>query len=419
MFVGNVVRAGCQAGMILVLAKLGTPASVGQYVLALAITTPVMALLMLQLRAVQATDAKGEYRFGDYLALRLAMMALALAVIPSISLLSGHRRETALVIIVVAFSAGIDAVSDVVYGLLQQRERMDRIAQSMMLKGIVSLAAVAVAMLGTNRVIYAVLAMAAMRLAVLIAWDLASAAGVLRGGSPLAERGTRDHGSLLPRWDARRLLALAQLSLPLGLVMMLITLSSRMPQYFVEHHLGEYWLGIFGALGLFGFVGTTAVTALGHSASPRLAQYYARGQTGAYCVLLLKLAACGAVIGAAGVAVTLLAGRPILTIVYGPEYAEHTHILVWTMVAAAVSYVASFVGFGITAARYFRIQMPLFALVAATTAGACFWLVPGWGLMGAALSLSVAALAQLVGSLLIVLHAVRRQSIPCPARSTL
>ena len=77
-FVGNVIYAACQWAMLVVLAKLGSPEIVGQFALGLAITAPVIMLTNLQLRAVQATDAKRAYSFGDYLGLRLAVTPLAL-----------------------------------------------------------------------------------------------------------------------------------------------------------------------------------------------------------------------------------------------------------------------------------------------------------------------------------------------------
>ena len=43
-FVGNVVYAGCQWAMLVVLAKLGTPEMVGQFALGLAISGPVIML---------------------------------------------------------------------------------------------------------------------------------------------------------------------------------------------------------------------------------------------------------------------------------------------------------------------------------------------------------------------------------------
>ena len=48
-FVGNVVYSACQWAMLVVLAKIGNPEMVGQYGLAMAIATPVLALSTLQL----------------------------------------------------------------------------------------------------------------------------------------------------------------------------------------------------------------------------------------------------------------------------------------------------------------------------------------------------------------------------------
>ena len=57
--------------MVIVLAKLGSPEHLGQFAFGLAMTAPVFMFSTLRLRDVQATDAKNEYRFGDYFALRI------------------------------------------------------------------------------------------------------------------------------------------------------------------------------------------------------------------------------------------------------------------------------------------------------------------------------------------------------------
>ncbi|UCC65154.1 MAG: oligosaccharide flippase family protein, partial [Anaerolineae bacterium] len=130
--VGNVVYAACQWGMLVVLAKLGSPEMVGQFALGLAITVPIMAFATLKTRLVQATDAKGEYQFGDYFGLRLITTAMALLVVAGVVLVSGYRRETALVILALGIAKAFESISDVFYGLLQQRERMDRVAKSLL-----------------------------------------------------------------------------------------------------------------------------------------------------------------------------------------------------------------------------------------------------------------------------------------------
>lgn len=58
--VGNGGYAGCQWGMVIVLAKLCSPQSVGQFALGFALAAPVFMFSNLQLRAAQATDVKRE-----------------------------------------------------------------------------------------------------------------------------------------------------------------------------------------------------------------------------------------------------------------------------------------------------------------------------------------------------------------------
>ncbi len=401
MLSGNAAYAFCQWALLAILARLGTPTIVGQYVLAVAVTTPITVFFMLHLRAIQATDTKRDYQFGHYLALRFCAMATALIVVIGVALGSGHSGDTFLVIAAVAVSAVCDSLSDIVYGLLQQRERLDRIGQSMMLRGLASVLLLSVTIAATGRAFYAILAVACGRLAVLALFDLRNARREL----------SRTSGSwptsIKPLWQPRRMFQLAKLALPLGLVMMLVVLSTNIPRYFVESYLDQAALGIFGAIGYLSVAGTMAVGALGDSVTPRLARDYASGRRREFGLFVLKLAGLGAALGAAGVLVAVVAGGPVLKILYGPVYAERTDILILTMVAAGVGYVASFSGYAVTAARFFRAQLPLFAAVAVVTALGCWWLVPRWGLRGAAVALALSALTQLIGSGVILFYALR------------
>ena len=291
-FAGNVVYAGCQWGMLMVLAKLGSPERVGQFALGLAVTAPVIMFTNLQLRAIQATDARREYRFGHYLALRLATTALALLVIAGIA--CGYRLETALVILAVGLAKAFESLSDVVYGLLQAHERMDRIALSMMIKGPLSLVALGMVVYLTASIAWGALALAGVWGLLLIAYDIPNGIRLLDQGEPSA-----------PCWDLPALARLAWLALPLGIVMMLISLNANIPRYFIEHYWGERELGIFAALAYLMVAGNTVVGALGQSASPRLARYYAEGNGRAFRRLLVKLVGLGAGMGLVGLLVAL------------------------------------------------------------------------------------------------------------------
>jgi O-antigen/teichoic acid export membrane protein len=407
MLSGNAVYALCQWGLLAILARLGTPSIVGQYVLAVAVTTPITVFFMLHLRAVQATDTRRDYQFGHYLALRLSAMSVALVVVIGVCLTSGYRGDTFLVIGAVAVSAVCDSLSDIVYGLLQQRERLDRIGQSMMLRGISSIILLAAVITTTGRVFYGILAVACGRLIVLALFDLRNARQELARGSAGGGAKTSLPTSIKPRWEARRILGLARVALPLGLVMMLVVLSTNIPRYFVEGYVDQSALGIFGAIGYLSVAGTMAVGALGDSVTPRLARDYACGRRREFGIQVLRLAGLGAGLGVCGVLVAVFAGRPLLGLLYGPAYADRTDVLILTMVAAGIGYVASFSGYAVTAARYFGAQLPLFVAVVLVTAAGCWWLVPIWGLRGAAVALALSSLTQVIGSGLILFYALR------------
>lgn len=411
-FSGNAIYAACQWAMLVVIAKLGSPEMVGQFTLGLAVTAPVFMLTNLQLRSVQATDAKQQYLFSDYLGLRLAATALALGVIVIINLVLGYRWEVSLIVLLVGLAKAFESISDVFYGLIQQHERMDRIAVSLMIKGPLSLLMLSAGVYLSGSIIWGVVGLAISWAIVLVGYDYYSGKLILTNSSltpELAELEKQESIDLLqPRWQLKTMVRLIWLSLPLGLAMMLISLNTNVPRYFIERYLGERELGFFAAIAYLMVAGNMVVSALGQSASPRLAKYYAANNVRAFRQLLVRLVGIAALLGGLAVIAALVAGRQILTLLYRPEYAQHTDLFVWLMVAAGISYISSFLGYGMTAARYFRIQMPLTTLATLATAIICFWAIPSQGLQGAAIALIFGKTIKVITNLGVIIHGLQK-----------
>ena len=431
-FAGNIVYAACQWGMLVMLAKLGSPEMVGQFTLALAVTAPVLMLTNLQLRQIQATDAKSEYIFGDYFGLRLISTGVALLAIGGIAIAAGYRWETSLVILIIGLAKGFESISDVFYGLIQQHERMDRIAVSMIIKGPLSLLFLGIGLHLTGSVLGGAIGLAIAWGFVLVSYDIRSGALLLNAPvwgegeaktqgefpiqNPRSQAGARElakiQNRLQARWHLKTLGKLVWLALPLGFVMMLISLNTNIPRYFIERYLGERELGIFAAIAYLMVAGNMVVGALGQSASPQLAKYYAAGNSVAFLRLLLKLTGIAALPSVGGVFVALVAGKQLLTLLYRPEYAQYLDVFVLLTVAAGINYTFAFLGYGRTAARYFLIQAPLSFLVTTASAITCFWLIPSQGLRGAAIALIIAAIVEAVSNFGVILHALHQLDRP-------
>lgn len=408
-FVGNVVYAACQWGMLMALAKLSSPGMVGIFALGLAITGPMFMFANLHLRTIQATDARQEYQFRDYLSVRLATTMLALLAIAGITRAVGYPWETGAVIIAVGCAKAFESISDIFYGLLQRLERMDRIAIGMMLKGMASLLALAAGVYLSGSVFWGVVGMAGAWAAVLALYDIPQGLYALRH-SPASQAPAALYARVAV---AARL---AWMALPLGIGILLVSLSTAIPRYFVERILGAESLGIFAAIAYIQAAGTTVISALAAAANPRLAQHYARNDAHAFRALLYRLIAIALALGSAGALVAWLIGSWILTLIYRPEYGAYNHIFVLVMVAAGIGYVGWFVGDAMTAVRRLRAQALLFLTMTIATIGACAWLIPPFGLTGAALATMVTSVIQAAGGLLIVERALRK---PPPVPSTM
>ena len=419
--VSNVVYAGCQWAMLVVLAKLGSTEMVGQFTLGLAITAPVVLLSNLQLAAVLTTDARRDFSFAHYLGLRLATTAAAFVVIAVIVSFSHLRRETSAVVLIVGLMKCLDSISDIFFGLQQQRERMNRIGLAWIMNGVVSLLAMLAAVVWTKSIVWAALGSAFGSVLTLLCFNLTSGIRILS-----ADRGRdsdwapRSGGLWLlrPRWDRLRSPGLLRLSLPLGVAMMLVSLNANIPRYFVQHYLGERELGIFSALAYVFTASNMVVCALGQAASPRLARHFSTGDHSAFRRLTLGLIAGAVGLGVVFLLGALLVGSRVLTLLYSSEYAVQLKAFQWLMVAAVVWNVYSVLGYGATAARKIRFQPVAQAVMAAAGTGAAYYLVPLYGLVGASLTLLVCAMVGVGGyAILLILpgRADRAIDVDCLA----
>jgi len=384
--------------MIVALAKFGNSFMVGQFSLGLAIATPVLMFTNLHLRAVQATDAGRSYSFAEYLHLRIAMTSAAMVVIAGIAWLGHHESRTAMVILAVASAKGIETLSDIHYGLFQLNDRLDETGRSMMLRGILSLAALSAGLYLTRDVFWGCVGMALLWLAALVLFDVRRGRRFIARSENSGPFTYRTGGWRIPRpahgihqqWN------LIRLALPLGIVTTIASINLNMPRYFVHALLGEHQLGIFSAMAYATVAMTLVCDSLGHCAIARMSRLYAGGHRADFRSLLFKLVAIGGALGLAGLVTAQVMGKRLLAIIYSPKYAAHSRVFILLVFAAAIYCITSMLTSGIMSARYFKIQVPILALVAGCNALACARFVPAAGLAGGAMAMLVAAGVHLV-----------------------
>lgn len=397
---GNGVFSACLWGVMVAIARLGTAADVGQYALALAVTAPIMLFCNLSLRQVLATDAGRAHTFGDYLRLRHISSLVGLVVIVAVGLCGRWEASTALLICAIGLTKVVESASDIYNGLQQRLQLMRVMATSLILRGVCGFSLMALTYALTRSLNLAALALVVCWGAVLLLHDV--------------PRGRTSEVVLAAAARSRSVLGLARVALPMGFAAMLISLNVNVPRYFVEHSLGSAALGHFAALAYVAAIGGLIVNSVGQALSPQLAERAAARNRREFLRLQAWFALIAAGVGTVGLCVALVAGKPLLRLLYGVEYAEHVDVLVWLLVAGAVSYLVTVLDYGLMARRQFVAMPVMQAMVVAVNVLACLVLVPRYGLRAAAWSWLIALLVQAACEAWLVL--VRGWGEPLPPR---
>jgi len=387
-----VTRSGveglAQWARVAVLLHLGGEAMIGTLALASAACLPVFGLAALDLRGVAVTDAKRQFRFGDYLALRLATSVLALLVVAGIALAAGYDAQTAWLLLVVAVAEVLKAISDICHAPQHQNGRMDRLAISMLIRSPLAVGLMALGLWWTGSLLWAAMGFPAAALLTLLCYDLPNAReGVrtlrIRPDVPPPIKELYATG-LRPRSDPRTALRLAAFALPMGVVTMILALQVSIPRYAVECHLGRHALGVFVSITCLTAAGLKVAAAIGQPVAPRLARHYAAGDTAAFCRLLVRLMGFVLLLGAGGLAVMAAWGRPLLGLLYNEGIARFSGVAVFLMAAAAVSYLSQPLALALLSMRRLRTRMVVRSLGTAVLAVLAPVLAVSHGLNGVA-----------------------------------
>ena len=141
----------------------------------------------------------------------------------------------------------------------------------------------------------------------------------------------------------------------------LLSLNVNLPRYVVSAHLGVEALGYYTALTHLMVTGNTVVQALGQAGLSGLARSHGSGDRESFLRLLGCLLFGALLVGLLCLGAALFLGAEILSFVYRKNYADYSSVFVWLSVGAVLTYLSSVLGYALTAARLFRVQVPLYS----------------------------------------------------------
>jgi O-antigen/teichoic acid export membrane protein len=370
--VGNIAWAAGQWLLFVLLTRTGDPTGVGQFALALAVTTPIFVLANLQLRTLHVTDAQGHHEFTQYVSARVLTLIAALIAAALIGFIA-YDAATARLIVVLGLARSVEAFSDTLYGAYQREEQMEAIAWSMAAKAAAGTVAFGLVLLAGGGLVAASVGLGSGYLL-----------GILLVDRPLwKRRGFNQRYSWRFEPTAKTAKVIAQAA-PLALAMFMLSLQANAPRFVIEATSGKAVLGIFAAVAQLMLPTTMLTAALGGSSLQRLAQHVAGGQAKQVDALMLRLIVMAALVGLSALLVAVAGGRLVLGLFYGAAYAAHAPILIVLTGAALLNAIANIFGTLASAGRRLREQMFIHAVALAIIVSIMPYAVRSAGVLGAA-----------------------------------
>lgn len=364
------LRSLGQAGLLIVLARLGSPEILGNYSLALAITAPIFVLCEFGLRTVYLTH-KGEQPFSSYLQVRLCTLALGVFAATAAGAL--FIPQLVVLLLAVSFLRVADSVGELYSGPLQRHGRLKPILAGFAVNAALTVtvgAAVLVIFQDLLAVIGALIVVSGLTTIFLFKRPV---------DKVLAPKGTRSWRKFW-LWNANHT-AVVRAGLPTGISWGLLSLLSSIPQYFLVAYFSQVEVGYFAILLYVVVVVEIFLNAVSQSWIPAAKDLYRRSKS--FVLAVLKTSFIWTVAFVPLSCFICVVAHFMLPMVFGPTYQVAWAEGVPLFFALVMLPMVFFSAMALNVANSYVKALCTSLASASVATLAAFLLIPGQGVPGA------------------------------------
>lgn len=390
---GNIVYNAVQWLLIVFIARLGTKDMVGTFALAQALAAPIFLAVGLNLRIVRATDVRRVWQPFQYKRLRAILNVASILLTLLLGLVLDLGSVTLAVLAMICLGKASEATSQALYGYFQLRDRLDLVSRSLLLRALFGSIGFVAALLATDSLVWACAGLAAGWFVTWLVHD-----------RPAESRLLATEPSGEPSGTMR---SLARKAAPLGIDAGVVSVVNNVPRYGVQWVLGTSALGAFAALAYLGRVVMMVTGSMADTVIARLARQADSQDVRGFLRLLAILVAFGLGVSGAGLLGAWLLGEPVIRFVLGPEYVNQP-VLMWLMVGVGITAFQRCLSRGLQAGHKFYGVLLIDVITLIGTVLAAVFLIPAYGLPGAAATLGIGFACGTVATLVQMLRFVTR-----------
>ena len=361
--------------MLIVVTRAAGIAAAGVYSLATAVGQQFKTVGAYEVRPYQATDVRHRFSFGTYYATRLVTLVVMVVGIVAYALVTGKGQQSAIVVILVASLRVFDAFEDVFYGEFQRIGRLDIAGRANFFRVLVTTTVFTVLIFVTRD-------LATTTIVTIIVTALAVAFLIVPPAKGLFP--------LRPAFSVGPVRSLLIACLPLFLAAFLAMYLTNAPRFAIEAFMDSAQQGYYAIL----FMPALAINILAmfvfRPLLTRMATYWAAGNRAGFTRLVKRgILGVGLAFALTFIVVYFL-GVPILNLLYSVDLSEYRRELLVIVVGGAMNSLAVIFYYALTTMRQQHLLLGGYLASAGLVWVLSRVLVPTSGIMGAALSYSLA-----------------------------
>ena len=383
---GNILFAFSQWLMLIMFSHFSNPIQLGYYSYALAITAPIFMLSNLQLRPLVVADLNLErkFRYSEYFSLRL--LTILFAVIVSLFFIDWENNLALSIVLVVVLIKASESVSDIIYAYYNANKKTKFISRSLTFKSVLVIILSFCVLYLTHNIVYSLTVTLIGYLFVLVLLDI---------------RQNIKHLREINFFD-KKLKKIVQIGLPLGIAVMLVSLQTNIPRYFLEYYSNVELVGVYTILYYFIVIGGIVINSVCQYLSPNFSEFYRDLKIDELKRIIKNAFFIALYIGMSGLVISLFLNSFIIKIIYGNDYLEYAYLLPYIMIAGIFTFLSVVNGYLLTSLRLLKIQMPIFLILVCLTVIYSYLLIPVYGLTGAIYTTILSAVSQFLISSFII-----------------
>lgn len=310
--VGCLMYQGCLWMTTVLVVLLSNYANSGALAYAMAIGNIFNPIAMYNMRTYQVSDVHNKYTTGNYVAMRMVTIGIALAFIAAYCMVTVSSLELTVTILVYLLFKTDEAFCAVYYAVVQKADRMDYIGISQGLRGLIIITTFSLGLVLTGNLNVAVLMMSLGCMLVTFLYDVRKAA--LMGD-------VRPH---IDRPTCRRMLAEC---LPAALTMVCYGSVVSVARQLFGNSYGSEALGIYAAIATPTVIIQVAASYLTSPFLVNLSRAWAERRVRDFGRSLARIVGGVLAVFLVALLVAELFGRDLLVLVYGESIAAHSYLL--------------------------------------------------------------------------------------------